>query len=99
MDDSPLRGLRRTRLSRLMRGIRFYPRVGVFPDLSVNFSTSAPSLSVGVRGANVTAGRRGIRKTVGIPTHFGPTRSIGRCYDKDRHRRAGSNLHRTVETS
>ncbi|MGO8843318.1 MAG: DUF4236 domain-containing protein [Methyloceanibacter sp.] len=30
-----------------------------------------PSLSVGVRGAHVTVGRRGIRRTVGIPAGTG----------------------------
>ena len=50
-----------------MMGFRFYRRVRVFPGLSVNLSRSGPSLSVGVRGAHVTFGRRGIRRTVGIP--------------------------------
>jgi hypothetical protein len=33
----------------------------------MNLSKSGPSFSVGVRGAHVTMGRRGVRKTVGIP--------------------------------
>jgi hypothetical protein len=50
-----------------MGSFRFYRRVNIFPGLSVNLSKSGPSLSVGVRGAHVTLGRKGIRKTVGIP--------------------------------
>lgn len=50
-----------------MGSFRFYRRVRIFPGLTVNLSTSGPSLSVGVRGAHVTVGPRGIRKTVGIP--------------------------------
>jgi Protein of unknown function (DUF4236) len=50
-----------------MGSFRFYRRVHVFPGLTVNLSKSGPSLSVGVGGAHVTVGRRGIRKTVGIP--------------------------------
>ncbi len=50
-----------------MGNFRFYRRVHVFPGLSVNLSKSGPSLTMGVRGAHVTFGRTGIRKTVGIP--------------------------------
>jgi hypothetical protein len=39
----------------------------IFPGLSVNVSKSGPSLSVGVRGAHVTFGPRGVRRTGGIP--------------------------------
>lgn len=48
-------------------GFRFYRRVHVLPGLSVNLSRSGPSLSVGVRGAHLTFGRRGMTRTVGIP--------------------------------
>ena len=48
-------------------GLRFYRRVHQCLGLSVNLSRSGPSLSVGVRGAHVTFGRRGVTKTVGIP--------------------------------
>jgi len=48
-------------------GFRFYRRVHLCPGVSVNLSGSGPSLSVGVRGAHVTLGRRGVTKTVGIP--------------------------------
>lgn len=48
-------------------GLRFYRRVHLFPGLTVNVSRSGPSLSVGVRGAHVTFGKRGIRRTVGLP--------------------------------
>src|ERR1700683_4954621 len=50
-----------------MGNFRFYRRVSIFPGLSVNVSKSGPSLTVGMRGAHVTAGGNGIRKTVGIP--------------------------------
>jgi len=33
----------------------------------VNISRSGPSLTFGVRGAHVTVGGRGVRRTVGIP--------------------------------
>jgi hypothetical protein len=46
---------------------RFYRRVNIFPGLSVNFSKSGPSLTVGMRGAHVTLGNRGITRTVGLP--------------------------------
>lgn len=48
-------------------GFRFYRRVHICPGLSVNLSRSGPSLSVGVRGAHVTMGRRGVTRTVGLP--------------------------------
>jgi hypothetical protein len=50
-----------------MGNFRFYKRVSIFPGLSVNFSKSGPSLTVGMRGAHVTMGRTGVRRTVGIP--------------------------------
>jgi hypothetical protein len=50
-----------------MGNFRFYRRMHILPGLSVNLSKSGPSLSVGVRGAHVTLGPRGIRRTVGIP--------------------------------
>lgn len=46
---------------------RVFRRKNVLPGLRVNLSKSGPSLSVGVRGAHVTLGRRGITRTVGIP--------------------------------
>jgi hypothetical protein len=46
---------------------RFYRRVHLFPGLSLNLSKSGPSVTVGVRGAHLTFGRRGVTRTVGIP--------------------------------
>lgn len=46
---------------------RLFRRKNVLPGLRVNVSKSGPSFSVGVRGAHVTFGRRGITRTVGIP--------------------------------
>jgi hypothetical protein len=48
-------------------GFRFYHRIRHCPGVSVNVSGSGPSLSLGVRGAHVTFGRRGITRTVGVP--------------------------------
>jgi hypothetical protein len=48
-------------------GFRFYRRVRICPGISVNLSRSGPSLCLGVRGAHVTFGRRGVTKTVGLP--------------------------------
>jgi len=47
--------------------IRFYRRVHIFPGLTVNLLKSGPSLSVEVRGAHVTIGKRCVSRTVGIP--------------------------------
>ena len=48
-------------------GLRFYRRVHLCPGLSLNVSRSGPSLTFGVRGAHVTVGGTGVRKSVGIP--------------------------------
>ncbi len=50
-----------------MGNFRFYKRLNILPGLSVNLSKAGPSLSVGVRGAHLTFGRNGVRRTVGIP--------------------------------
>jgi hypothetical protein len=50
-----------------MGNFRFYKRVNIFPGLSVNLSKSGPSLTVGMRGAHMTFGGRGVTRTVGIP--------------------------------
>lgn len=50
-----------------MGNFRFYRRIHIFPGLSVNFSKSGPSLTVGMRGAHVTVGNRGVTRTVGLP--------------------------------
>jgi hypothetical protein len=47
--------------------LRFFRRVKLLPGLTLNLSKSGPSLSMGVRGAHVTVGRHGVRRTVGIP--------------------------------
>lgn len=47
--------------------VRFFRRARIAPGVTVNFSKGAPSLSLGIRGAHVTLGRSGIRRTVGIP--------------------------------
>jgi hypothetical protein len=48
-------------------GLRFFRRKQLFPALRLNMSKSGPSLSMGVRGAHVTVGRRGITRTIGVP--------------------------------
>jgi len=50
-----------------MGSFRFFKRVKVLPGVTMNLSKSGPSFSVGVRGAHMTMGRRGVRRTVGIP--------------------------------
>ncbi|MBF6561414.1 MAG: DUF4236 domain-containing protein [Candidatus Binataceae bacterium] len=50
-----------------MGNFRFYRRVNIFPGLAVNFSKSGPSLTLGMRGAHVTFGHRGVTRTVGLP--------------------------------
>jgi Protein of unknown function (DUF4236)/zinc-ribbon domain len=47
--------------------IRLFRRVRLAPGLTLNLSKSGPSLSVGMRGAHITLGRSGIRRTVGLP--------------------------------
>jgi Protein of unknown function (DUF4236) len=48
-------------------GWRFYRRARIAPGVRLNWSRSGPSLTVGVRGAHVTFGKRGITRTVGLP--------------------------------
>lgn len=51
----------------MLIGLRFSRRGHILARVSVNVSKSGPSLSVGVRGAHVTFGRRGVTRRVGIP--------------------------------
>ena len=48
-------------------GMRFFRRVTIAPGVRMNLSRSGPSFSFGVRGAHVTVGSRGVRRTVGLP--------------------------------
>jgi len=48
-------------------GFRFFRRMNIAPGIRLNFRKSSISPSFGVRGARITLGRSGIRKTVGIP--------------------------------
>lgn len=50
-----------------MGSFRFFRRVRLGPGVTMNLSKSGPSFSFGVRGAHVTVGRRGMRRTIGIP--------------------------------
>ena len=47
--------------------VRFFRRVRLAPGVTLNLSKSGPSLSLGIRGAHVTVGRTGFRRTVGLP--------------------------------
>jgi hypothetical protein len=47
--------------------VRFFRRVRLAPGISLNLSGGGPSVSFGVRGAHMTLGRSGVRRTVGIP--------------------------------
>ncbi|MCP4500294.1 MAG: DUF4236 domain-containing protein, partial [Deltaproteobacteria bacterium] len=48
-------------------GFRFFRRMKVAPGVTLNFSKSGISTSLGVRGAKYTVGPRGTRRTVGLP--------------------------------
>ena len=48
-------------------GLRLFRRIKIAPGISINLSKSGLSASAGVRGAHVTLGPRGVRRTVGIP--------------------------------
>jgi hypothetical protein len=48
-------------------GFRFTKRVKLLPSVSLNFSKSGVTTSLGPRGAKVTIGHGKIRQTVGIP--------------------------------
>src|SRR4051812_4783227 len=48
-------------------GLRFRRSVRLFPGVRLNFSHSGVSTSVGVRGASITLGARGVYGNVGIP--------------------------------
>ncbi|NNM84388.1 MAG: DUF4236 domain-containing protein [Phycisphaerales bacterium] len=47
--------------------LRLFRRVRIAPGLTLNLTKHGASLSAGVRGAHVTLGRTGLRRTVGIP--------------------------------
>ncbi len=47
--------------------LRIFKRVRIAPGLTMNLSKSGPSLSFGVRGAHVTVGKSGVRRTHGLP--------------------------------
>jgi hypothetical protein len=47
--------------------LRFWSRTKIAPGVSLNWSKSGPSVSVGPRGTKVTVGRRGIRQSIGTP--------------------------------
>ncbi|OQA29087.1 MAG: hypothetical protein BWY58_00068 [Chloroflexi bacterium ADurb.Bin344] len=48
-------------------GFRLFRRIGIAPGVTFNLSKTGGSFSFGIRGARITLGRTGIRKTVGIP--------------------------------
>jgi hypothetical protein len=48
-------------------GFRFFRRVRLLPGVTLNFSKSGVSTSLGPRGAHYTIGPRGTRTTVGLP--------------------------------
>lgn len=47
--------------------IRFQKRIRLLPWLTLNIGKSGISFSVGPRGARITAGKRGIKGSFGIP--------------------------------
>jgi hypothetical protein len=48
-------------------GTRFQKRVKILPGVTLNFSKSGVSTSLGVRGARMTVGNGKTRTTVGLP--------------------------------
>lgn len=46
---------------------RFFKRIRLFPGVTLNLTKRGISFSFGIRGAKITAGRTGIRRTFGIP--------------------------------
>lgn len=48
-------------------GFRFFKRVKLLPGVSLNFSKSGVSTTIGPPGAKVTLGHGKVRETVGIP--------------------------------
>ncbi|WP_194756678.1 DUF4236 domain-containing protein [Aliidiomarina indica] len=46
---------------------RFHRRVRILPGVRLNFSKSGVSASAGIRGASITAGKRGVWSNVGAP--------------------------------
>lgn len=50
-----------------MGTLRFWRRKQILPGVSLNFSKSGPSISLGPRGLHFTVGPRGTRFTAGIP--------------------------------
>ena len=55
------------RMGGLIMGLRYRRRASFGKLIHVNFSKSGASLSLGVPGATMNIGRRGIRQTVGLP--------------------------------
>lgn len=48
-------------------GLRFFRRVRIAPGVTINFTKTGASVSVGPRGAKTTFGKHGIRTTAGLP--------------------------------
>ena len=48
-------------------GLRYFHRIRISRGLTLNLSKHGASFSAGVRGAHITVGGTGIRRTVGIP--------------------------------
>ena len=52
---------------RAMGYFRLFRRIKIAPGVTINVSKSGLSTSFGPKGAKITVGKRGIRRTVGIP--------------------------------
>ena len=48
-------------------GLQFRKRIKIMPGVTLNFSKSGISFTVGVRGMSVNLSKRGIGTSVGIP--------------------------------
>lgn len=48
-------------------GIRFRKRIKVLPGVTINFSKSGISTTIGIKGASINVGKNGVYGNAGIP--------------------------------
>lgn len=71
--------------------LRLWRRTKIAPGVTLNWSKSGPSISLGPRGAKTTISRRGIRRTIGVPgtgiyaTHQETWQQLGSSGEQDHH--------------
>ena len=72
-------------------GFRFFRRKKILPGVTLNFSKSGPSVSLGPKGAKFTIGPRGTRTTVGMP-------GTGMFYTTEHRTKKGSQEHHDLSS-